>query len=116
MSYLSVRALPETLRTSGFAAITNAYVAIGAAFTSQVHFLMLVNTTDVLLHFSLNGVNDHFVLPAGSQMVLDVASNNTLPGGSFLFAKNTSVFVKQTLGAPSLGTVYLSSFYGYNPY
>lgn len=73
--------------------------------------MYIVNTTDVLLTFSDDGVNDKFVLASGSHIIIDITTNNTTVGGSFTISQGQRIYVK---GAPTSGDVYLSVFYGGN--
>jgi hypothetical protein len=106
---LAVRIYPEVLRTLAFGAISGTYAGIGAALLNPARIIYLVNTTDVLLTFSFDGVNDHFVIPSQSYILIDVTSNMTLMGGALAVAQGQRIYVK---GAPGAGTVYLSTFYG----
>ncbi len=106
---LSLRIYPEVLRTLAFGSITGTYAGIGTAFLNPIRVFHIVNTTDVLLTFSFDGVNDHFVVAANSFILLDVTSNSTISGASFHVAQGTRIYVK---GSPSLGSVYLAAFYG----
>lgn len=111
MTALSVRLQFEPLRTLAFGGISGTYAGIGTALSNPSRQLYIVNTTDVLLTFSDDGVNDHFVIPAMSYILLDTASNKTMLGGSFTISQGTRIYVK---GAPTLGSVYLSTMYGSN--
>lgn len=71
--------------------------------------MYIVNTTDVLLTFSDDGVNDKFVLASGSHIIIDITTNNTAVGGSFTISQGQRIYVK---GSPTSGSVYLSVFYG----
>lgn len=106
---LSVRLYPEILRTLAFGSISGTYTAIGTAFLNPIRIMHIVNTTDVLLTFSFDGVNDHFVVDEGGFILLDVTSNMTLTGGSLAIAQGQKIYVK---GSPSSGNVYLAAFYG----
>jgi len=106
---LSVRLYPETLRTLGYAAISAAYAGIGSAFANPSRLLYVVNVTDVLITFSFDGVNDHFVIPSQAYLLIDVTSNRSDNGGIFAISQGQRIYAK---GAPSLGSVYLSTFYG----
>ena len=108
---LAVRLYPETLRTLAFGSISGTYMGIGSPLLNPARILYLVNVTDVLLIFSFDGVNDHFVVPSQSFLVLDVTSNMTLTGGSFAIAQGQRLYVK---GAPGSGSVYFTVFYGSN--
>ena len=108
---LSVRFAAEALRTLAFGSISSSYAALGTALANPSRQIMIVNTTDSLLTFSLDGVTDHFVLPSGSQFILDVSSNMVLPSGTWMISKGLVFYVK---GGPGSGSVYLSTFYGSN--
>ncbi len=106
---LAVRLAAEPLRSLAFGAISGTYAGLGSALANPCRQFILNNNTDVLLTFSLDGVNDHFVLASNSQLIDDVGSNSLLPGGSWNMAQGTRLYVK---GAPTLGAVYFSVFYG----
>ena len=102
---------PEALRSLAFGSISGSYAGLGTPLDFPGRLYYLVNTTDVLLTFSWDGVTDHFVLAAGSQMVIDVTANRTATGGAFMVSELTRTYVK---GAPTSGSVYLTSFFGVN--
>lgn len=106
---LSVRLYPEALRSLAFGSISGTYAAIGTALSNPSRILYIVNTTDVLLTFSFDGITDHFVIPSQSYILLDVTSNKTLTGGALNISEGQKIYVK---GSPTLGTVYLSTFFG----
>jgi hypothetical protein len=108
---LALQIYPEALRSLAFGSIGIGYMGIGTALLNPAHVYYLVNTTDALLVFSWDGVTDHFVIPAGSYILIDVTTNRTETGGAFMVSKGTRTYVR---GAPSMGVVYLSSFYGAN--
>lgn len=108
---LAIRLLAETLRTLAFGSISGTYAGIGTALLHPARLIYIVNQTDVLLTFSFDGVNDHFVIPANSYILIDITSNMTLTGGAFALAQGTRIYVK---GSPTMGAVYLSVFYGAN--
>jgi hypothetical protein len=106
---LAVRLYPETLRSLAFGSISGTYAGIGTGLSNPSRILYIVNTTDVLLTFSFDGINDHFVIPSQSYILIDITANMTLSGGALNIAQGQRVYVK---GAPTLGTVYLSTFFG----
>ena len=108
---LAIRLYAEPLRTLAFGSISGTYAAIGTALLNPSRMLYIVNATDVLLTFSFDGVTAHFVIPSQSYILLDVTSNQTLSSGIFNIALGQKIYVE---GAPNLGAVYLSTFYGSN--
>jgi hypothetical protein len=108
---LSVRLLAETLRSLAFGSISGTYAGIGTALAHPARLIKFTNTTDVLLTISLDGVNDHDVIPTNSSYILDIASNQVLPAGSLTISQGQRFYVK---GTPSSGSIYLSVYYGSN--
>ena len=108
---LAVRMYPEPLRTLAFGSISGTYAGLGAALAYPSRIYWVQNQTDVVLTYSWDGVNDHFVIAAGGFVLLDVTSNRTDTGGSLNIAVGQRTYVK---GSPTLGATYLTSFYGFN--
>jgi len=106
---LAVRVYPELLRSLAFGSISGTYAGIGSGNANPARIVYLVNDTDVLLTFSFDGLSDHFVIPSRAFLLLDVTTNKTDTGGSFAVAQGQRIYVK---GAPTLGSVYLTTFYG----
>lgn len=104
------RITPEAMRTLAHGSIGAGYTAIGVA-TEFASFLLIINNyTDAQLTFSLDGATDHFELASGNSLTIDVTANKSHDMDIYLPAK-TTVYVKQS-GAPSSGSVYVSSLYG----
>ena len=99
---LAVRLYAEPLRTLAFGSISNVYAGLGTALANPCRQFIIVNTTDVILFFSLDGITDHFVVPSNGQFVSDVASNATQPAGGIYLAQGDRLYVS---GLPSLGSV-----------
>lgn len=115
MSNLAIRVMPEPVRSTAFGSISGSYVGIGSAFANPVHWFMVQNLTDQAVMISWDGINDHFPLPANGYVIMDVGSNKTLTGGTFMVAQGTRFYVKALTGVlPGVGSVYLSIFYGFN--
>lgn len=106
---LAVRLYPEPIRSLAFGSISGTYAGIGTPFVNPSRITYIVNTTDVLLTFSFDGINDHFVIPSQAYLLIDISSNASITGGAFNIAANQRIYVK---GAPGSGTVYLSTFFG----
>ena len=108
-----IRLAAETIRTLGFATIAAAgatYTGIGTRFNHPVRIFFVQNLTNALLKFSFDGTNDHFVLPQGGYLLLDVTGNKANTQG-FYIAEASRLYV-QEVGTPTSGDVYLSLFYG----
>lgn len=112
MAYaLSIRLLAEPLRTLAFGAIGPVYMGIGTALDNPCRILNIQNQTDVSILFSLDGVDDHFLLPANGFILLDVSSNEVHNGGWFI-SQGQRFYAKSNGFLPTSGAVYLSAFYG----
>lgn len=109
---LSIRMFPESLRSLAAGSISDTYAGIGTPFAYPVRIFYLQNQTDVGLTFSWDGINDHVYLPSNGFLLLDVASNSSMPAGAIYFGQGQRIYVA---GGPSTGSVYLSVFYGVNP-
>lgn len=112
ISTLSVRMLAEPLRSLAFGSISGAYMGIGTPLVFPSRLLFIQNLTDAQLLFSFDGVNDHFTLPASSNFVFDITTNQQHEAGIY-FSVGTRIYVKE-VGLPSMGNVYVSTFYGSN--
>jgi hypothetical protein len=111
---LAVRVMPEPVRSLAFGSISGTYAGIGTPFLNPVHLFIIQNFTDQSVMISWDGINDHFPVASMGYIIMDVTSNKTVTAGSFMIAQGTRFYVKQLSGAPSLGSVYLSVFYGFN--
>lgn len=109
-STLAVRMLAEPVRTLAFGSVSGTYTGVGTVLANPCRIMFVQNLTDATLMFSLDGVNDHFPLPANGFLVLDIASNQSL-GQGFFMSTGQRLYVK-TVGTPSTGSVYFTSFYG----
>jgi hypothetical protein len=108
-----IRFLMEPQRSLAFGSIGTSYMSIGSALTKPIRMYELHNLTDISLQFSIDGIEDHFPLPANGHKVIDVVSNNTSNTTGWYIGIGTSFYVKQLgLVAPSYGSVYLCTAYG----
>ena len=108
-----IRFLMEPQRALAFGSIGAVYMSIGTQVEHPVRMYELHNLTDVTLQFSLDGIEDHFVLPANGYKVIDIVSNNTSNTTGWFIGNGTSFYVKQIgAAAPSSGSVYLCIAYG----
>jgi hypothetical protein len=109
----AIQLFVEPQRVIAAGAISGIYAGIGTVYTHPVRLYMLQNFTDAALQFSWDGIDDHFPLPAGGSMIIDVTSNKSATGGMFAISENDRTYVKR-IGIPTTGSVYLSIFFGNN--
>ena len=107
----SIKFAAEPVRSLAFGSISGAYMGIGTPLTNPSRQLLLQNFTDQILMFSLNGINDHFPIYILASIILDVTANKSQSGGWWV-AEGTRIYVRDLGSAPSVGNVYVSSFYG----
>lgn len=109
---LAIRLLAEPIRSLAAASIGAAYMGIGTGLNNPSRIVYIQNLTDAQLMYSLDGINDHFTLPDGGFLLLDITTNRSLPQGCFI-SQGQRFYVKE-VGTPTTGSVYVSTFYGAN--
>src|SRR5208337_327295 len=105
-----MRVFFEPMRTKAAAAIAVGYTAIGTPLVAPMRVMYIVNTTDAQLNFSIDGISDHFTLLESSYICLDFGANKN-QDSTWNLPTGTTFYVKQ-VGAPSTGSVYVTSAYG----
>jgi len=105
------KVLFETLRRIAFGAIGAGFTAVGAAFTGPVRILTITNLTDHNLIFSDDGVNDKWILPAGSGKVLDLSTNRTNQE-NFLLAEGKFAYIRHDGVAPTTSSCFIEATIG----
>lgn len=102
----------EPMLSIAFGLISGTYAAIGSfEFPSSIIYFQ--NLTDAAMIISFDGSTDAFPMPVNGFFLLDIAANASSPEG--LYIQLGQVFwVKQLAGAPTTGSVYVTSFYGKN--
>jgi hypothetical protein len=108
---LAIRLYPEPLRSLPFGSIGVGYTIIGTALTHPSRVFEILNLTDATVLFSLDGINDHFILPTQGFILIDCTANKTADMAGAFIAQNTSVYAKQS-GVPTSGAVYVTTLYG----
>ncbi|MDX1532863.1 MAG: hypothetical protein R3230_01500 [Nitrosopumilaceae archaeon] len=104
------RLLFEDLRSIAFGATGAAYVAVGSALAHPIRAFKIDNFMDADMMFSIDGVNDHFVLHASSSWIQDISMNAPM-NSPFFMAQGDILYVKR-IGVPASGSVYFSVLYG----
>lgn len=103
MSYTQ-RIAYETLRSIDSATFTGAYQALGTPTLHPGTIIKFANNSNVLVTISIDGVNNHDILPANSLFVYDYTTNRPSSEPVAARDQNTQYFVK---GAAGTGLVYL---------
>ena len=106
-----LNAIPETLRSLAFGSISGSYAAVGSPLVYPSRILIITNKTDKDMLFSVDGTNDHFIVPTGTSQLIDLNSNRDGNKNSFVFAVGTQFYVKQ-VSAPGSGSVYIATIRG----
>lgn len=109
---LNIRLAYLPQRSLAFGSIVAGYTGVGTSITEAVRIFEVFNLTDALLQFSLDGVDDHFVLPSNGYKIIDVTGNMVDRQGYYV-AEGTRLYVKR-IGVPTTGSVYLSCCYAAN--
>ncbi len=110
MGALAIKLLPEAIRSIAFGSIAVGYMGVGTSLAHPSRLVMFQNFTDAALMVSFDGITDHLPVAANGFVLLDVTANKTVSQG-FYIAEGTRFYVKE-IDAPSLGSFYISSFYG----
>ena len=97
--------LYEPLRSIDSATFTGSYQNIGTPLAHPGAVIKFINLSSVVVTVSVDGVNDHDVIPVNSFVLYDVSSNSPPQASNGIFVpQNTQYSVK---GASSTGLVYL---------
>ena len=100
----------ETLRTLAFGALSTSYAALGTPITHSLRMFRIINNTNGALNISLDGTNDHMLVPATSFVLYDVAANGQ--SASFRIQNGSQFYAKIiTGGTASSGQVSLECIY-----
>jgi len=108
---MSSRVFFEPVKTLGFAGISAAYAAVGAATTHEVRLVCITNNTEGDMYFTTNTAQDELFVAAGSFKLFDLQANNTpKTDPKFVLEVGTQFYVKQ-IEAPVSGSVYVECIY-----
>lgn len=106
----TIRFNAEPIRSLAYTSTSGAYAQVGTALKYPAHQFLVQNLTDATMMFSLDGTNDHFVLPAYGFFTNDITTNRTGSNDGWYLAANARIYVKR-VGVPTTGTIYLSVFH-----
>jgi hypothetical protein len=107
----SVRVRYEPLRSLGFASISAIYASVGLPFSNPVRILKVTNLTDATMLVSLNGVDDHDIVPANGFFLYDYASNKANAAGLLEQPQGDRMYVKAESTLPTSGNIYVTVVY-----
>lgn len=101
---LARRLTYEALRSIDSTTFTGSYQALGTALNNAASIVKIVNNSDVLVTVSIDGTNDHDILPSSSFFLYDVTANSSRQSDSIFIEKGRQYYVK---GSAGTGSVYL---------
>lgn len=101
----------DQLRSLAYTGLSSSYAPVGSQIIHAIRIFKILNTTDVEIIYSIDGVNDNDAVPANSGFVADIAANQTSTAGGGFLTAGIQVYAK-TSGTPSKGNVYVTILYG----
>jgi hypothetical protein len=111
MGAVSIKVLPEAVRTLDFSLISGTYMGVGTPLTNPSRIILFQNFTDQAVMISFDGITDNLPVAASGFVLLDITANKTVSQG-FSIAEGTRFYAKELTDAPTEGSLYISSFYG----
>jgi hypothetical protein len=105
-----IRLIPDTLRSAAGGS-WGTYQTLGTALAKAARIVKFTNNGTVDVFVSWDGTNNHEILPMGSFLLLDVASNKQLANTLYIRA-GTQFYVKSVSGAAGAASdvIYLSVY------
>lgn len=107
----SVRVRYEPLRSIDFASVSATYAGVGLPFSNPVRILKVTNLTNENILVSLNGIDDHDIVPANGFFLYDYASNKANAAGLLEQPLGDRIYVKEEDSTPSVGNIYVTVVY-----
>jgi len=101
----------EAIREVAFGTLTNTLAAVGAATTHIGRLVKFTNNTDQDIYVSLDGVTNHFRLPAISFLLIDVSTNQTTKD-NFFIPEGQVFYMRYVTVAPTSGWASAEYVYG----
>lgn len=105
-SLIPSKAIPMTQLSIAAASIGASYTVIGT-FTSWMNFGLIVSTLDQPVQLSLDGINNHIVVPIGSTVPVFIPLNFK---DNLISLPHPSFSVKEIGSGPSTGNLYICGF------
>lgn len=105
------QAIFDSSRKIAFGSLTNAFQLMGSVLATPAHAIILKNSTDTVLQFSIDGTNVTWELPANSYDSWDISTNHKILS-EFLLAANTGIYVRYLTTPPTLGSAVVEVLRG----
>ena len=103
MAYSQV-ILYEPLRTFDSASLSGTYQPLGTPLANAASIIKLVNSSNVAVKVSVDGINDDDILPANSSVVYEITTNRPSSLNALFVPQGRQYSVKGTAG---VGLIYL---------
>lgn len=100
----ALKLIPMT--STGFAAIGAGYVPLGLPLPIAVQEVIITSSLNTAVIISMDGVTDMIFLAAGGTFPY-LADGLVFPNGLSAVPQGTQFYVKQAVGAPASGSVFL---------
>lgn len=98
----------EAVREVAFGGVGAAYAALGAILSANARQIKISNATDAEIYISFDGVTDHLRIVGNSFDLWDFTTNKVRDDGFFL-ANRTQIFQRRVAGAPTSGSLWVST-------
>ena len=107
----TTQAKVDTLRTLAFGGIGATFAPVGPPLSFQARIICFTNTTTEDVIFSMDGVTDQLIVPAGSFKLFDITTNHRpVNQDDYCFANGTQWYVRYA-ASPASGAVYIEVVY-----
>ena len=107
----TTKAQIDAVRTLAFGSLAATFSPIGPPQAYQARIICFTNTTNEDVFFSMDGVTDQVIVPAGSFKLYDITTNHRpVNQDDFCFANGTQWYVKY-VAVPGSGAVYIEIVY-----
>lgn len=101
----------DVLRALAYGSIGATYSAVGSPLAFPARIICFTNTTNEDVIFSMDGVTDQLIVPAGSFKLFDVTTNHKpVNQDDFCFSIGIQWYVRYT-SAPNSGAIYVEVVY-----
>jgi hypothetical protein len=107
---MSRRVFFEPIKELGFAGISAAYAALGAATTHETRMFRLYNHTEGHVYVTIDSSENQMFVAAGTFILYDLQANSFQKDTKYVLPVGTQFYVKQVT-APVSGSMYVECVY-----